>query len=275
LEGLAHFHLAREKAYSQGGFALIWLLVGLPILMLLSFWLFASFDYLRGHSRLNQKCRELLLQAQEQNLKDIKRLLALNREVRLAWLNHDSAYADYLAALATGTAPVIAAAELVYRASQTAIRSLRIAQQFLINKAQLDRVIVLHRVRELIYSDQSLRLSHQKNQILWIYPGLFAVLEKPGSRPELPEYELQENFTHRQRISVIWRIKAELKEQVRAFGQAKTLRQDFSCGASIKSNGNQKVQDAIYYLEPHFSPFPQNSNWRDPPLGGERTRDKP
>ena len=201
---------------SEQGFAAIFFIAALPVLIILLALSFRQFQIILVERKTRALCRIELLHAQTLAAESIRHLLEMNKAVVAAKTLREWAILAMIAAAASENAPAFVLAEQQYTAANETLEGLAVAQKALILKADFDMNSGLYQAQQAVRKvwlrqpRGPLALQSPKGTI-WPFLPVKVAVRAVDDSDETPEYELEESFSDKQALQVSW--KTEWKHQ--------------------------------------------------------------
>ncbi|MCB0350115.1 MAG: hypothetical protein KDD38_02960 [Bdellovibrionales bacterium] len=196
------------------GFALIGMLVFLPVLLAIILGLYISSKWMVTYTNKQSLCENQLFHQQQELADELNNLFALNKEARLLQVANKMALLKLATATATGNMVAIAAAEkYLYK----------ITQKKKVLEGKQDKIISAIKVQHA-RAQLYLRKTLIKNNPRVTLPA--AQIRKENPNEVGSPYETLPNFSVQQRAHVLYTIHLTIPPE-------KPKRKDFICSASI------------------------------------------
>ncbi len=236
---------------NQRGFALVFLLSILPIILAAGFFLLFSQYLTQNWMQSLHTCRTELLNTQRKASQTLSQLMELNKLVKTLRISLIAAEAELVAALATEDYPLAAQAEREILNIKKQQKNLAAVQKTLIAQADLQMLSgVAKLITQLRAQDAVIRArlpSFFAYHIEKMEPSVSTLAVKPDSSDVAPVYELKPSFESSQALSVSWISVFQTKFQTNPSENSKGAvqwvhqkhqKKDF-CSASLKVDGSK------------------------------------
>ena len=242
-QSIGHFPIKDPffKTPSESGFATLFLLASLPLVLIFLGLSFRQFQIILVERKTRALCRLELLHTQKIVGQSIQELFELNRAVIAAKALKQAALIAMAAAAASENAPAFTLAEQQYEVAIHTLNTLRLTQKSLILKATFELNQGPLNAQRAIRKTWNLQpngpLAIQKLQGTFFpqLPSKLSVRPLDESDP-YPEYELEDDFSNNQAVQVSW--KTSWQHQ----GEKRWSNQDWifngGCGATLLAEAN-------------------------------------
>lgn len=230
-------NINRSTLEQQRGFALIALLLLMPLVLLALVFLYLSTTQIEIRSSLHQTCRVQLLKTQESAAIEIRNLMALNKVVQL--VKRISTIAEFSRLLIIAfpfLAPLING---IVAATRSAAQTVRIIQKTILFKIQATMTLGLFetqaQLRTIInkYRPRVRQLATLEEPFVGMNPVVSLAVEAVSPRSKLTTYRLKNDFENKQSLKVQWRYHLKASQTFNAWTR---WHQHFngSCAATLR-----------------------------------------
>jgi hypothetical protein len=223
---------------SQKGFAAVYLLCFVPLLLALLFAVYMYFTYSDSHLELTQSCLVEQIETQEKVKRSLKTLLSLNPKAIRLKAQYETAVLHMRAAAASGNTAAFTAAQLRVSYIWNQRMLLDLQQKSIINSANFylqsqQSQLFLKLQREALARKNKFGFFAQTDvKDLKFKPVKLAVV--PASKDIAPVYQLSENFIEDQALEVTWILKLKARPPVSLFLPVETSSPQ-SCSTTINN----------------------------------------
>jgi len=258
-----------SSLFNNSGTTSIFTLALIGLCIVSTFFCFKIFHLLDTEKATSHICRQELLKTQTAVAKDLQGLLDLNRIVQGLRISKRTAQAMMAAGAATLNPALVAAGERLYMVTVKSQRTVELLQKYYIQSGNLKMFGGLNSTSRLIEKElrirqNRLRTGSQKgitsdlqfNSIL-LKPTKLAV-RKIASDDGPPEYELENDFIHKQALHVSWMYQHEIGRGSQTIWKQINLKKTQSCSVSLESleQEGHRFQSILIAAKPLSRPYP-------------------